>query len=167
MKHLNQYINIRKGNSRIIATNETIRKIVKEEIMRLGEGADLNHIDVSQCTDLSLSAFDDASFGLFNDYNSKKRFTGDISKWNVSHVEDMRFMFYCCKDFNCDLSEWDVHKCRTGMYMFYKCENFNCDLSGWNLNDLGDFNHMFDGCHPMLKNKALMPEIVREEYERL
>lgn len=72
MKHLNQYINIRKGNSRIIATDNNVRKIIKEEILKLGYDADLNHIDVSKCTDLSLSAFVDSSFGLFNDYGGKK-----------------------------------------------------------------------------------------------
>lgn len=82
----------------------------------------------------------------------------------MSNVTDMRFMFYCCEDFNCDLSGWDVHKCDTGLYMFYKCKNFKCDLSGWRLSDLGNYVHMFDECYPMLKNKELMPEAVKEEY---
>lgn len=33
---------------RIIATNDTIRKIDKREIMELGPDTDLNHIDVSK-----------------------------------------------------------------------------------------------------------------------
>ena len=37
----------------IVATNDTIKKIVKDEIERLGYNADLNHIDVSQVTDMS------------------------------------------------------------------------------------------------------------------
>ena len=52
----------------IIATNETIRKIVDSEIERLGNNADLNHIDVSQVTDMRR---------LFED----SEFNGDISKW--------------------------------------------------------------------------------------
>ena len=60
----------------IIATIETIKEIVKSEIERLGNNADLNHIDVSQVTDMSY---------LFK----KSEFNGDISKWNVSSVTNM------------------------------------------------------------------------------
>ena len=170
MKHLNQYINIRKGNSRIMATNETICKIVKEEIIRLGEDADLNHIDVSQCTDLSLSAFDSSSFGLFQSSGSSITsiinrhiisFRGDISKWDVSHVEDMRFMFYRCTEFNCDLSQWDVHRCKVFQYMFFRCKKFNSDLSNWNMDEANNTLHMFDEC-PL--NPEFMPEVVRKQY---
>ena len=37
----------------IIATNDTIKNIVKSEIEKLGANADLNHIDVSNVTDMS------------------------------------------------------------------------------------------------------------------
>ena len=60
----------------IIATIETIKEIVKSEIERLGNNADLNLIDVSQVTDMSY---------LFK----KSEFNGDISKWNVSSVTNM------------------------------------------------------------------------------
>ena len=64
----------------IIATNETIKDIVKSEIARLGNNADLNHIDVSQVTDMSY---------LFKG----SEFNGDISKWDVSNVTNMECMF--------------------------------------------------------------------------
>ena len=78
----------------IIATNETIKKIVKSEIERLGKNADLNHIDVSQVTDMSYLFY----FSSFN---------GDISKWDVSSVKNMHGMFYKSK-FKGDISNWDV-----------------------------------------------------------
>ena len=78
----------------IIAMNETIKEIVKSEIARLGNNADLNHIDVSQVTDMSY-LFDESGFD------------GDISKWDVSSVKDMSHMFdSSC--FNGDISKWDV-----------------------------------------------------------
>ena len=64
----------------IIATNKTIKEIVKSEIKRLGNNADLNHIDVSQVTDMSY---------LFEE----SEFNGDISNWDVSNVTNMRAMF--------------------------------------------------------------------------
>ena len=78
----------------IIATNETIKEIVNSEIERLGDNADLNHIDVSQVTDMS-QLFLGSSFN------------GDISKWDVSSVENMCGMFAASK-FEGDISNWDV-----------------------------------------------------------
>jgi hypothetical protein len=71
-------------NEKIIATDKTIKEIVKNEIKRLGKNANLNHIDTSQVTDMSY---------LF--YNTI--FDGDISQWNVSNVKNMSYMFYIFK----------------------------------------------------------------------
>jgi hypothetical protein len=60
----------------IIATDETIRNLVLSEISKLGVNADLNHIDVSNVTDMSF---------VF----SYSDFDGDISKWDVSNVKDV------------------------------------------------------------------------------
>jgi hypothetical protein len=76
----------------MICTDETIKKIVKQEIERLGNEADLNHLDVSGVTDMR---------GLFR----ASLFNGDISQWNVSNVEEMDLMFVKAS-FNQDLSTW-------------------------------------------------------------
>ena len=91
----------------IIATNETIKKIVKSEIERLGKNADLNHIDVSQVTDMSY---------LFEE----SEFNGDISKWDVSNVTNMECMF-CESYFNGDISNWDVSNVTNMRGMFDGC----------------------------------------------
>ena len=131
-----------------------------KELFNKGE-TDLNCIDTSKITDMSR---------LFESY--------DISKWNVSNVEDMSYMFFGCKLFDCNLSDWNVsnvenmycmfggcHKFKgkglenwnvgnvTNMsYMFYYCENFDCDLSDWNVNKVKNMNYAFDDC-TSLKNK--------------
>jgi surface protein len=38
----------------------------------------------------------------------KDQFNDDISKWNVSNVTDMSFMFRGTDQFDCDISKWDL-----------------------------------------------------------
>src|SRR5690554_6355964 len=79
----------------IVANDENIRDVVKSEIERLGNKADLNRIDVSQVTDMN---------GLFRWSN----FNGDISNWDVSNVRDMSWMFWFSK-FNQDIRSWNIN----------------------------------------------------------
>ena len=60
-----------------IELKELIDKLIKER----GNKADLNDIDTSEITNM---------YALFH----KSEFNGDISKWNVSNVKTMNYMFY-------------------------------------------------------------------------
>ena len=108
---------------RIIATDETIGKIVKQEIEKYGNHADLNHIDVSNVTDME---------SMF----SYSQFNGDISNWDVSNVTNMYNMFYDSK-FTGDISNWDVSNVTDMRYMF-NYSQFNGDISKWNFNKAVD-----------------------------
>ena len=79
---------------KIIPNDYNIKKIVVSEIDRLGKEANLNHIDVSNVTNM---------FELFKD----SEFNGDISLWDVSNVRNMRSMFQNSK-FSGDISNWNV-----------------------------------------------------------
>ena len=69
-------------NRRVVAKDKYhLKELIKEAIKTKGPNCDLNYIDVSQITDMS---------DLFHFSN----FTGDISKWDVSNVKNMRGMFY-------------------------------------------------------------------------
>lgn len=119
--------------ARIIATNETIKSIVYSEIDRLGNKADLNHIDVSQVTDMH---------SLFTTWNYQTLdFNGDISRWDVSKVENMHQMFLRAK-FNGDISQWDVSKVKNMHQMFYDSK-FNGDISKWDVSNIHDMYSMF------------------------
>ena len=120
---------------------------------------DLNFIDTSKITDMS---------NLFEDI----RHNFDVSKWDMSNVIDISFMFYGCHNFNCDLSKWDVSNVTNMSYMFsncyklegkglehwdvsnvtdmasmfYYCKNFDCDLSRLNVSNVTCMEYMFTGC---------------------
>ena len=91
-------------------------------------------------------------------YNSK--FTGDISKWNVSNVTNMTSMFEGCKNFNCNLSKWDVHNVTNMERMFYNCKTFNSDLSKWNVKNCIYFFTMCINCfNIIIYNPYMIPQI--------
>ena len=117
----------------IVATDATIKQIVRDEIARLGTNADLNHIDVSKVTDMT---------NLF--YGTD--FQGDVSQWDVSSVKDMRFMFQECTNFNSDISNWDVSTVKSMNSIFDRCFNFNCDISKWDVSKVENMNYMFYWC---------------------
>ena len=80
-------------------TKDELKKIIEDTIKEQGYNCDLNFIDTSKIKDMS---------GLFSDSEFNGDISiGDISKWNVSNVETMRYMFYISA-FNGDISKWDV-----------------------------------------------------------
>jgi hypothetical protein len=71
---------------------------------------------------------------------------GDISKWNVSNVNDMGYMFVGT-DYDGNLSEWDVSNVKNMEEMFKRSEftGNNGDISGWVLENINNVNRMFNG----------------------
>ena len=132
---LSETLNLKKNNytqnvrERIIATNDTLRNIISQEIKKYGTNADLNHIDVSNVTDMHQ---------LF----SFVKFNGDISKWDVSNVTDMSLMFYVSK-FNGDISNWDVSNV-TNMCLMFNRSKFNGDISNWDVSNVTKITGMFE-----------------------
>lgn len=145
MRPINRYLSNKIKAFDIKATDETIHKIVKDELDRLGHYADLNHIDVSEVTNMD-SLFGCDQFGLDDLGPKYKDLNPDISRWDVSNVKDMWGMFKKCKNFNQDLSRWDVSSVENMYAMFWECENFNKDLSGWNIQNVKYHDSMFKDC---------------------
>ena len=140
-------------------TRDELSDIINKRIHKYGVDVQLNDIDTSLITNMSeLFTFtnysgDISRWNVSNVNNMSEMFCGcenfncDLSSWNVSNVIDMHGMFYRCKNFNCDLSKWDVGKVNNMNCMFIYCENFNCDLSKWNIRNISNTNnYMFEGC---------------------
>jgi surface protein len=95
--------------------------------------------------------------GMFNDCN----FRSDISKWDVSKVKNMSFMFNRTGanrlGFDGDISNWDVSSVEDMNSMF--CEsNFNADISKWNVcnlkNIIGRIESIRKSNAPMMFEKS-------------
>ena len=143
MKTILEYLSTKVEQTKIKATNETIQQIVKDELDRLGHDCDLNHIDTSEVTNM-YSLFSD--LGDTGDKDHYRDVNPDISKWDVSNVESMEYMFMHCIKFNSDISEWDTRNVKTMHSMFVRCYEFNQDISKWDVRNVEDMRYMFRDC---------------------
>lgn len=70
-------------------------------------------------------------------------FNQDISKWDVSRVDDMAGMFKNCTLFNQDISKWDVSNVSDYDLMFDRCFSFNAPIINWSILPSSQTNYMF------------------------
>ena len=127
MKTIYQYITeklkIRKSSYKYFPkTKEELEDILKQLIEERGNEGNFNDIDTSEITDMS---------ELFRQIDIKN-FNGDISKWDVSNVTDMPWMFGFCKLFNQDISNWNISNVKYNEDMFFNCsieENYKPKFS--------------------------------------
>ncbi len=80
-------------------------------------------------------------------FDSCVAFTGDVSKWDMSHVKEMNAMFSDCRDFTSDLSKWNLdHEIDNMCSMLNGCIKFQSDLSGWKVGKVKHMSYLFNGC---------------------
>jgi surface protein len=138
----------------IIKNRNHLMKVIYEEIKINGNRCDLNHLDISNVTNLENLFF-------FND-----KFNGDISKWDVSHIINMKQMFYK-SEFNGDISNWNVSKVENMDFMF-QLSSFKGDLSNWKPYIVKDTKSPFKMTKtPMPYWATIENESVREKYINL
>ena len=162
MKQLNSYINEKLVINKDIKSPykyhpkdwDELRKIIEKRLKK-DKDADLNDIDVSNIKSMYKYIIIHKNnyrkqFGLFEKLDPHNI---DISKWDVSNVENFNHMFYGCKNFNCDLSNWNVSNAKDMSQMFEYCYNFTGEgLENWKVSKVKDMYAMFTECKS-LKNK--------------
>ena len=145
---------------------DNINELVENKIY------DFNCIDTSAITNMS-HLFDMSLKKLIK--HNLKNINFDISRWDVSNVEDMSYMFYDCEKFDGNLSKWDISKVKNinNMFclcsdfignglknwnvskiknmsgLFYRCNNLDCDLSNWNVRNVTNMANMFGNCYKL------------------
>ena len=116
-------------------SKEQLQSIIKDELERQGPDADLNFIDTSLITDMSML------FWWIKIGNIK------IDQWDVSNVTNMRGMFKLCSNFNADLSGWDTSNVKDMSIMFFKCSTFEGNgLENWDVSNVKHMSRMFENC---------------------
>ena len=181
MKTLNQHIQekliINKDyydNVIVVKSFDELRNIIEQRYEEQGPGTEQDPIDFNDIDVSNIDSFYNYNkdMGIFDATDFKYI---DISEWDVSNVESMKYMFYDCKELESvgDISSWNVSKvtnmnsmfsyCNTlvsvgniskwnvsnvtNMYsMFYDCKLFNQDLSGWNVSNVTIPYGIFDNC---------------------
>ena len=106
--------------------NIKLQKIISVISKKYGliENLNLNWIDTSGVTSMA---------NLFEDVFDTK-IDVNISRWDVSNVENMRYMF-SNKIFNNNISQWNVSSVKIMEGMFSH-SSFNGNISGWNTRSL-------------------------------
>ena len=149
MKHINQFITeyiIKKKLDKPIDSEDHYKYFPKSKeeliynINKLIKQNDYNFncINTSKITDMS---------NLFKNLDGIEDKNFDVSRWDVSSVEDMSYMFMYCKNFNGNLFGWDVSNVTNMTGMFGGCESFEGNgIENWNITNVESIEEMFAIC---------------------
>ena len=133
LSYIYKLINYLSKNKKTVVAQDKkhLQALIKKEMLFFGSQCNLNHIDVSNITDMS---------HLF----AESSFNGDISGWNTTNVRRVEGMF-SNSQFNGDISNWDVSNSIVMESMFEKSQ-FNGDTSNWKILNAHFINYMFLDC---------------------
>ena len=131
MKTLIQHINEWKLNKNDLLSRKTYHPtsyIELKNIINLIYKNTHNHRYID-CNDIDISKVDtfgdsvDGKYGLFADFTYVEII--DISSWDMSHIKDMRYMFYRCKRLRQikGIENFDPAKITNDLCMFSGCDD--------------------------------------------
>ena len=111
----------------------SLSKIIRTGMKLLGNSGNFNWLNTSNITNMSR---------LFTNIYLLDHFNGDISKWDVSNVTDMTYMFRESR-FDGDISKWDVSNVKN-MNKMFQYAHFTGDISNWDVSNVVDLQNFDD-----------------------
>ena len=155
----NQEIKDMLGYKYFPKTLDELKKLVVNRIKENPEKPYLSDIDTSKITDMSGlfmhgQCTDNITKDLIgNEYFYKYRVVNnikilDLSAWDTSNVENMRYMFRDCEKVeSINLSSFDTSNVKNMSFMFMDCLNLKTlDLSSFDTSNVRNMHDMFGGC---------------------
>lgn len=138
---------------RIFFQNFNLSTEDREKILSIEQWGDQEWTSMSgafsNCTNLISNATDTPilinAITLNGMFQGAASFTGDLSNWDVSTIEDMNNMFQDAAAFNSNLNNWDVGNVQQMSSMFRGAASFNSELSNWNVSNVNFMSSMFSG----------------------
>ena len=126
---------------------EELREIIEQRYKEQGPGTKQKPIEFNDIDISNINSFCNRNKGIFE----KTKFEYiDISDWDVSNVQDMKYMFYECNTLESigDISNWNVSNVENMHHMFYGCNNLKSvgDLSNWTASKVENMKDMFFAC---------------------
>lgn len=137
----------------IVHCANELRVLINDIIAKEGPACSLNHIDVSNVTQM-IRLFHDSPFnGTISDWDVSNvtdfwgmflgsPFTGDISNWNTESAIEMGSMFQSSW-FSGEVSRWNTSNVQSMGQLFHGNTNFQGDVSNWDVSNVLRFDHMF------------------------
>lgn len=126
---------------------DNVETLTIEDYLILPLVRDINEVSIS-AKDVSNYAFNNISLRAAVKLwctlpNKAKVLYGDISRWNVSQVTDMSYLFCLQTYFNDNINTWDVSNVTDMSYMFFRASSFNQPVDHWDVRNVVDMSSMF------------------------
>lgn len=95
----------------------------------------ISNWDTSLITDMSnlISIYNENNNEYDEDFDNtcKQYFNEDISKWDVSNVTNMNFLFYNVCNFNQNINNWNISNVKNMAGIFWNAVSFNPINAKW------------------------------------
>ena len=141
------------GKFNNITLREALMEYFTHRSSAIKKYGNISEWNVSKVTNMR-GLFLDKKYGVF--YQDVRSFNGDLSKWDVSNVKDMGYMFSGAHSFNGDINTkkvtlkdgttytaWDVSNVKNMSGMFNEAFLFNRYLNKWDVSNVKDMSGMF------------------------